>query len=63
MAGVIAEVRAMANDDLEHAVRLLTVELADLKVALAEMRLVYSRPTARRRWSCQIRYRNAPATN
>jgi len=53
----------MANDDLEHAVRLLTVELADLKVALAEMRLVYSRPTARRRWSCQIRYRNAPATN
>jgi len=30
------------NDDLERAVRLLTVELADLKVALAEMRLVFA---------------------
>ncbi|HEV3109052.1 MAG TPA: hypothetical protein VGY99_01050 [Candidatus Binataceae bacterium] len=47
------------NDDLERAVRLLTVELADLKVALAEVRLAL-RPTARRRSSCQIHYRSAP---
>jgi hypothetical protein len=47
MAGVLAEV----NDDLERAVRSLTVELADLKATLAEVRLV-SRPTARRRSSC-----------
>jgi hypothetical protein len=42
MAAVIAEMRAAANDDLEHAVRLLTVELADLKATLAEMRLVFA---------------------
>jgi hypothetical protein len=39
LAEVIAEMRATATDDLEHAVRLLTVELADLKATLAELRL------------------------
>jgi hypothetical protein len=38
LAGVLAEV----NDDLERAVRSLTVELADLKATLAEVRLVFA---------------------
>jgi hypothetical protein len=42
LAGVVAEVRAMANDDLERAVRSLTVELAELKVTLAEVRLAFA---------------------
>jgi hypothetical protein len=36
--GRLAEV----NDDLERAARLLTVELADLKVTLAEVRLAFA---------------------
>ena len=39
---VLAEVLAEVNDDLERAVLSLTVELADLKVALAEMRMVFA---------------------
>jgi hypothetical protein len=39
LAEVIAEMRATASDDLERAVRLLTVELSDLKAKLAEVRL------------------------
>jgi hypothetical protein len=42
MAEVIAQIRDDAKDDLEHAVRLLTVELADLKVTLAEVRLAFA---------------------
>jgi hypothetical protein len=38
MAAVLAEV----NDDLERAVRSLTVELADLKATLAEVRLAFA---------------------
>ena len=38
MAGVIAEV----NDNLERAVRSLTVEVADLKATLAEVRLAFA---------------------
>jgi hypothetical protein len=38
LAGVLAE----ANDDLERAVRSLTVELADLKATLAEVRLAFA---------------------
>jgi hypothetical protein len=38
MAGVLAEV----NDALERAVRSLTVELADLKAALAEVQLAFA---------------------
>jgi hypothetical protein len=38
LAGVLAEV----NDDLERAVRSLTVELADLKATLAEVRLAFA---------------------
>ena len=38
LGGVLAEV----NDDLERAVRSLTVELADLKVTLAEVRLAFA---------------------
>jgi hypothetical protein len=38
MAGVLAEV----NDDLERAGRSLTVELADLKATLAEVRLAFA---------------------
>jgi hypothetical protein len=34
--------RATANDDLERAVRSLTVELADLKATLAEVRLAFA---------------------
>jgi hypothetical protein len=36
--GILAEV----NDDLERAVRTLTVELADLKATLAEARLAFA---------------------
>ena len=39
---VMAEVRAEVNDDLERAVRPLTVELADLKATLAEVRLAFA---------------------
>ena len=39
MAGVLAE---GVNDDLERAVRSLTVELADLKATLAEVRLAFA---------------------
>lgn len=42
LAGVVAEMRATANDDLERAVRSLTVELADLKATLAEVRLAFA---------------------
>ena len=38
LGGVLAEV----NDDLERAVRSLTVELADLKATLAEVRLAFA---------------------
>ena len=38
MAAVLAEV----NDDLERAVRSLTVELANLKATLAEVRLAFA---------------------
>jgi hypothetical protein len=38
LAGVLAEV----NDDLERAGRSLTVELADLKATLAEVRLAFA---------------------
>ena len=38
MVAVLAEV----NDDLERAVRSLTVELADLKATLAEVRLAFA---------------------
>jgi hypothetical protein len=38
---VMAEVLAEVNDDLERAVRSLTVELADLKETLAEVRLAF----------------------
>jgi hypothetical protein len=38
LAGVLAEV----DNDLERAVRLLTVELAELKATLAEVRLVFA---------------------
>jgi hypothetical protein len=38
LAGVLAEV----YDDLERAVRSLTVELADLKATLAEVRLAFA---------------------
>jgi hypothetical protein len=38
MAGVLVEV----NDDLERAGRSLTVELADLKATLAEVRLAFA---------------------
>ena len=38
MAAVLAEV----NDDLERAVRSLTVELAELKATLAEVRLAFA---------------------
>jgi len=40
--GVMAEVLAEVNDDLERAVRSLTVELADLKATLAEVRLAFA---------------------
>jgi hypothetical protein len=39
---VMAEVLAEVNDDLERAVRSLTVELADLKATLAEARLAFA---------------------
>jgi hypothetical protein len=58
LAEVIAEMRATTNDDLERAVRSLTVELAELKATLAEVRLAFA--TDRRRSSCRIRYQNAP---
>ena len=38
LAGVLAEV----NDDLERAVRSLTVELPDLKATFAEVRLAFA---------------------
>ena len=38
MGGILAE----ANDDLERSVRTLTVELADLKAMLAEVRLAFA---------------------
>jgi len=38
LGGVLAEM----NDDLERAVRSLTVELADLKATLAEVRLAFA---------------------
>jgi hypothetical protein len=38
MVGILAEV----NDDLEHAVRSLTIELADLEATLAEVRLAFA---------------------
>jgi hypothetical protein len=38
LAGVLAEL----NDDLERAVRSLTVELADLKATLAGARLAFA---------------------
>jgi hypothetical protein len=56
---VLAEVVAEVNDDLERAVRSLTVELADLKATLAEVRLAFA-PTAHRRWICR-RCRSAQA--
>src|SRR5262245_42204641 len=39
LAEIIAELRAEASNDLEHATRSLTAELADLKATLAELRL------------------------
>jgi hypothetical protein len=42
LAGVVAEIRATTNDDLERAVRTLTVELSDLKATLAEVRLAFA---------------------
>jgi hypothetical protein len=39
---VLAEVLAEVNDALERAVRSLTVELADLKATLAEVRLAFA---------------------
>jgi hypothetical protein len=39
---VMAEVLAEVNDDLERALRSLTVELADLKATLAEVRLAFA---------------------
>jgi hypothetical protein len=42
LAEVIAEMRATTNDDLERALRSLTVELADLKATLAEVRLAFA---------------------
>jgi hypothetical protein len=39
---VMATVLAEVNDDLERAVRSLTVELADLKATLAEVRLAFA---------------------
>jgi hypothetical protein len=39
---VLATVLAEVNDDLERAVRSLTVELADLKATLAEVRLAFA---------------------
>jgi hypothetical protein len=42
LAEVLAEVRATTSDDLERAVRSLTIELADLKATLAEVRLAFA---------------------
>jgi ribosomal protein L29 len=42
LAEVVAEIRATTNDDLERTVRSLTVELADLKATLAEVRLAFA---------------------
>jgi hypothetical protein len=42
LAEVVAEIRATTNDDLERAVRTLTVELSDLKATLAEVRLAFA---------------------
>ena len=49
---------SLVNDDLERAVRSLTVELADLKATLAEVRLAFATDRTQA-LECQIRYRNA----